>query len=589
MTWKHKLAKRLAMLYSYFAVAAALTGCGGDRSPVAPEAPGTDPTTSASITFIAVSPETDSGQVGEVRTFNALPADSTGRAVAGVRAGWRSTDTSVARVDAEGTVTLVGPGEADIVASAGGRSGKGRVKVKTAPVATVEVSPATAGVAVGGTVQLAAVTKDASGAVLPGRTVTWTTGSAGVATVSAGGLVTGVAGGTATITATSEGQAASATVTVTASAPPPPPPPPPAGSCTPTGSGVCRYVDGASGNDANAGTSSAPYRTIQKAASVVNAGDVVIVRDGVYTGGTTVVSIGRSGSASAWITFRAEHRWGAVVDGRSATSAGGINVSGRYIRIEGFEVRGTNRYGIEVYGGSDVVVAQNHIHDIGRICTSSSGGIVGVNAYVPNLVIERNVIHDIGRWAHGENGCSTTNSYWQNHDHGIYQGEGNNLVVRNNVFYNLQRGWAFQRYSGSGTTVTSLAIVHNTFVGANPYKDGQIIIATGATGLVITNNVFYQPRTAAVYFDAPGLVAGTMANNLVYGASLTTGSTLGMLIAGTLTGDPRFVSVTGRDFRLQAGSPAIDAGLTLSVVLNDLLGDLRPQGLGYDIGAYEYR
>ncbi len=62
-----------------------------------------------------------------------------------------------------------------------------------------------------------------------------------------------------------------------------------------------------------------------------------------------------------------------------------------------------------------------------------------------------------------------------------------------------------------------------------------------------------------------------------------------MLIAGTLTGDPRFVSVTGRDFRLQAGSPAIDAGLTLSVVLNDLLGDLRPQGLGYDIGAYEYR
>lgn len=83
------------------------------------------------------------------------------------------------------------------------------------PVASVEVTPGTADRLVGETVQLTAVAKDASGATLGGRKFSWTTSSAQVATVNASGLVTGVADGTATITATSEGKSASATITVT--------------------------------------------------------------------------------------------------------------------------------------------------------------------------------------------------------------------------------------------------------------------------------------------------------------------------------------------------------------------------------------
>jgi hypothetical protein len=41
------------------------------------------------------------------------------------------------------------------------------------------------------------------------------------------------------------------------------------------------------------------------------------------------------------------------------------------------------------------------------------------------------------------------------------------------------------------------------------------------------------------------------------------------------------------DFHLLPGSPAIDAGITLLEVTNDLDGNPRPQGAGYDIGAYE--
>ena len=62
-------------------------------------------------------------------------------------------------------------------------------------VASVTVSPASAGILVGATVQLAAVTKDSAGNTLTGQTQWWASGNTAVATVSASGLVTAVAAG----------------------------------------------------------------------------------------------------------------------------------------------------------------------------------------------------------------------------------------------------------------------------------------------------------------------------------------------------------------------------------------------------------
>jgi len=92
------------------------------------------------------------------------------------------------------------------------------VSVTAVPVASVSVSPATASVQAGLTLQLTATPKDASSSPLSGRAVTWTSSNGGVATVSGTGLVTGVAAGSATITATSEGQSGAASVTVSAPA-----------------------------------------------------------------------------------------------------------------------------------------------------------------------------------------------------------------------------------------------------------------------------------------------------------------------------------------------------------------------------------
>ncbi len=90
------------------------------------------------------------------------------------------------------------------------------VTVVAVPVASVTVTPPTPSVQVGQPVQLTATPRDASGNALNGRVVTWGMSDAAVATVNGNGLVTGVAAGTATITATSEGQSGTAAVTVTA-------------------------------------------------------------------------------------------------------------------------------------------------------------------------------------------------------------------------------------------------------------------------------------------------------------------------------------------------------------------------------------
>jgi uncharacterized protein YjdB len=85
-------------------------------------------------------------------------------------------------------------------------------------VATVLVSAS--GMLVGQTFQATAVTEDSGDNVLTGRTVSWASSDTSIATVDASGLVTGVAAGSANITASAEGVVGSATVAVTAPIPP---------------------------------------------------------------------------------------------------------------------------------------------------------------------------------------------------------------------------------------------------------------------------------------------------------------------------------------------------------------------------------
>ena len=84
-----------------------------------------------------------------------------------------------------------------------------------ARVATVEVTPPTATVPVGQTVQLTATPQDSTDAPLPDRPVTWTSDNPAIVSVDVNGLATGKTPGSATITATSEGKSGVSYITVT--------------------------------------------------------------------------------------------------------------------------------------------------------------------------------------------------------------------------------------------------------------------------------------------------------------------------------------------------------------------------------------
>src|SRR5437867_1690763 len=342
--------------------------------------------TNVPVATVTVAPTSANLQTAQTVQLTATARDASGNILSGRVITWSSSNASVASVNGSGLVTGAGAGSATITATSEGQSGTATVTVTVAPVATVSVSPTSAYVQPGQTVQLTATTKDANGNTLTGRTVTWAGNNTAAATVSSSGLVTGVATGTAGIIATSEGKSGSAAIVVGT-------PPPPTG-CAPTGSGVCRYVDAVAGNDGNPGDSAHPFKTVQHAADVVNAGDMVIVRNGVYTGGSNaVLSVGRGGTATNWVVFKAENKWGAVLDGQNNRSADGVHLAASFVRIEGFEIKGVWHDAISPSSGvSDFQIAGNHIHDVGRHCETRSIGLSAIGVGNDNVLIEGNLI-----------------------------------------------------------------------------------------------------------------------------------------------------------------------------------------------------
>src|SRR2546421_252375 len=174
--------------------------------------------TPAPVAAGVVSPAAASVPVGQAATLSATPKDADGCVLGGRVVTWSSNNAAVGTVNASGLVTGVAVGSATITATSEGKNGTAALTVSNVPVASVTVSPATGSVLAGQTLQLTATPKDASGAALSGRGVTWMSSNTAVAAVNGSGLVAGVAAGSATITATSEGQGGTAAITVTAGA-----------------------------------------------------------------------------------------------------------------------------------------------------------------------------------------------------------------------------------------------------------------------------------------------------------------------------------------------------------------------------------
>lgn len=164
---------------------------------------------------VDVQPQGPSISQNASQQLTATVRDVTGVVVTNRLVTWSTSNSGIATVTTTGLVTGQNPGDVVITATSEGKSGSTTVTVLRVPVVTVLVQPTSASVAVTKTTALTASPRDGNNIPLGGRTITWATSNAAVATVSATGVVTGVAVGTVTITATSEGKSGTATITVT--------------------------------------------------------------------------------------------------------------------------------------------------------------------------------------------------------------------------------------------------------------------------------------------------------------------------------------------------------------------------------------
>ena len=172
-------------------------------------------------------------------------------------------------------------------------------------------------------------------------------------------------------------------------------------------------------------------------------------------------------------------------------------------------------------------------------------------------------------------GPSTNNIIEQNYvthcTNGIVAGAGNNNIVRSNIVANpLYTGGNLIEIisQGSGGSTDNTKVYNNSLWG-NGAGIGVWLFASGATitNTKIEGNIFHQLTT-----------------------NVNIGSATGTTQVSNYTTDPLFINQGGlnqEDYYLQATSGALNGAPTLAEVPNDIVGSIRPQGVGPDFGAYE--
>ncbi len=166
------------------------------------------PATPATVAAIDIKTNSGALAVGQSTKAVATLRSASGEVLEEAPVTWKSRDPSIATVTSDGMITAVHSGSASITAASGTATASVTVVVNgvtTAAVTSVTVALSPAQVATGKTSQATVTIRNASGAIVTGRTVTWTTTQNSVATVSSSGLVTGVSAGEAGIKATVEG------------------------------------------------------------------------------------------------------------------------------------------------------------------------------------------------------------------------------------------------------------------------------------------------------------------------------------------------------------------------------------------------
>jgi len=172
------------------------------------------PTPTSAVNTVEVKAAVSEAEVGQKVKLTVIAKDAAGNVVNEQPSTYFAGPFDIAAADDSGTVSLFGPGKVTAGAIVGGKPGFTTFMVKPAMIKTVEIKSITTPLLVGGTVQLEATTRISSGDPRTGVPLKWTSDKPGVAMVDAGGVVTGIASGKATVRAATGAASGMTTITV---------------------------------------------------------------------------------------------------------------------------------------------------------------------------------------------------------------------------------------------------------------------------------------------------------------------------------------------------------------------------------------
>lgn len=404
------------------------------------------------------------------------------------------------------------------------------------------------------------------------------------------------------------------------------------------------YVSRSLGSDTNDGRStSRPFKTIQKAADRTLPGDTVFIMNGKYGDVTPegVVQITRSGRPGLPITYRPLPGHEPVL--APVTGWNGIAVIGAsYITITGLDIRGdSDNLKLEdaevgskptgpafntncIYIREDtptgrtshhITVRNNHMWD----CPGAGVGSTDAD----HLLIEHNRVHS-NAWysAFATSGISVLSPVDFGHSTAY------KIIIRNNVVYDneskvkwyvcacysdgngiivdqtLHRGDTGIAYKGRILVENNLAF-DNGGSGIHSFSSGNVDIVHNTAYMNSRGREVNYPNIGAwhssnvrllnnVSVARPGKPTNFTFQNsdVVYDYNIYYGGTTPMVQGPhDVIADPKLVApgtdAWRADFRLAAGSPAVDSGIATNT-RTDYAGMPRPQGTGWDRGAHEY-
>ena len=407
------------------------------------------------------------------------------------------------------------------------------------------------------------------------------------------------------------------------------------------------YYVSTTGNDANPGTASAPFRTFAKANSLLTAGSTLYIYAGVYN---QQLKITKSGTSSAAITVSPVGGNVAIDLQRLASPA--LEVRASYVTVSGLEVRNASDICVNL-AGTNITVSGLAVHDCGNhgiqannsslinilnsrvyravlsnsARTLSSGWGSGIKIRESSTVLIRgNTVYNNYGEGMGTRGTNITirgNLVYNNYSVNIYTNSENALIERNFVYCTPNSG--FERsglpavgigmgeeyFAGWGARLRNARVLNNVvafcrnsirYMGAD-----DAVVGGGLKSAVIAYNTLYGSTNAALSIVYESAQAGNLiANNIIWQAqnNLTAIDNPGGIAfqnnlwkvapaaalrsPGDRYGDPRFASppaYTAESYRPSSASPAARAAANIGIQTDYFA---RPRGPVYDIGAIQF-